>query len=62
MTDDEWDERTQLKMRLQRLLVDKGVDLDKMLGYYKVKTTDELKNEQLQELIERFEKRPNVEE
>lgn len=62
MTDDEWDERTQLKMRLQRLLVDKGVDLDKMLEYYKVKTTDELNNKQLQELIERFEKRPNVEE
>lgn len=62
MTDEEWDERTQLKMRLQRLLVDKGVDLDKMLEYYKVKTTDELNNKQLQELIERFEKRPNVEE
>jgi hypothetical protein len=57
LTDEEQDDRIQLKMRLQRLLVDKGVDLDAMLDYYQVKTTDMLTNEQLKELIERFEKR-----
>ena len=57
LTDEEQDDRIQLKMRLQRLLVDKGVDLEAMLDYYQVKTTDMLTNEQLKELIERFEKR-----
>lgn len=57
LTDEEQDDRIQLKMRLQRLLVDKGVDLDAMLDYYQVSSTDMLNNEQLKELIERFEKR-----
>lgn len=57
LTEEEQDDRIQLKMRLQRLLVDKGVDLEAMLNYYQVKTTDMLNNEQLKELIERFEKR-----
>ena len=57
MTEEEQDDRIELKMRLQRLLVDKGVDLNAMLDYYQVKTTDMLNNEQLKELIERFEKR-----
>jgi hypothetical protein len=57
MSEEEQDDRIQLKMRLQRLLVDKGVDLEAMLDYYQVKTTDMLTNEQLKELIERFEKR-----
>lgn len=57
MTEEEQDDRIELKMRLQRLLVDKGVDLDAMLDYYQVSSTDMLNNEQLKELIERFEKR-----
>ena len=57
MTEEEQDDRILLKMRLQRLLVDKGVDLDAMLDYYNVSSTDMLNNEQLKELIERFEKR-----
>jgi hypothetical protein len=57
LTEEEQDDRIQLKMRLQRLLVDKGVDLEAMLDYYQVKTTDMLTNEQLKELITRFEAR-----
>jgi hypothetical protein len=57
MTEEEQDDRIELKIRLQRLLVDKGVDLNAMLDYYQVKSTDMLNNEQLKELIERFEKR-----
>lgn len=57
MTEEEQDDRIELKIRLQRLLVDKGVDLNAMLAYYQVKSTDMLTNEQLKELIERFEKR-----
>ena len=57
MTEEEQDDRIMLKMRLQRLLVDKGVDLDAMLDYYNVSSTDMFNNEQLKELIERFEKR-----
>lgn len=57
LSEEEQDDRIQLKMRLQRLLVDKGVDLEAMLDYYQVSSTDMLTNEQLKELIERFEKR-----
>lgn len=57
MTEEEQDDRIELKIRLQRLLVDKGVDLNAMLAYYQVKSTDMLNNKQLEELIERFEKR-----
>jgi hypothetical protein len=57
MTEEEQDDRILLKMRLQRLLVDKGVDLDAMLDYYNVSSTDMLNNEQLKELITRFEAR-----
>lgn len=61
MTEEEQDERLNLTQRLQRLIVDKGVDLDKMLEHYEVDNINKLKNEQLKVLIEKFEKRQNVE-
>lgn len=62
MTEEEQDERLNLTQRLQRLIVDKGVDLDKMLEHYEVDNINKLKNEQLKVLIEKFEKRQNVKE
>ena len=56
-TEEEQDERLGLTQRLQTLIVEKGVDLDAMLEYYKVDNTNKLSNKQLIELIERFEKR-----
>lgn len=58
-TEEEQDERLELTTKLQRLIVDKGVDLDAMLEYYKVDNTNKLSNQQLNELIDRFEKREN---
>lgn len=58
-TEEEQDERLELTNKLQRLIVDKGVDLDAMLEYYKVDNTNKLSNQQLNELIDRFEKREN---
>lgn len=60
-SEEEMDERLELTQRLQRLIVDKGVDLDKMLEHYEVDNVNKLKNDQLKVLIEKFEKRPNIE-
>lgn len=57
MTEEEHDERLELTQKLMRLIVDKGVDLDKMLGHYSVSNVNELNNEQLNKLIANFEKR-----
>lgn len=60
-SEEEMDERLELTQRLQRLIVDKGVDLEKMLEHYEVDNVNKLKNDQLKVLIEKFEKRPNIE-
>lgn len=57
MTEEEHDERLELTQKLMRLIVDKGVDLDKMLEHYSVNNVNELNNEQLNKLIKNFEKR-----
>ena len=57
MTEEEHDERLELTQKLMRLIVDKGVDLDKMLEHYQVSNVNELNNEQLNKLITNFEKR-----
>ena len=59
MTEEEQDERLEMTQKLQRLIVDKGIDLEKMLEHYQVEKTTELKNAQLKELITKLEKRPN---
>lgn len=56
-TEEEQDERLGLTQRLQTLIVEKGVDLDVMLEYYKVDNINKLSNTQLEELIKRFEAR-----
>jgi hypothetical protein len=57
MTEEEHDERLELTQKLMRLIVDKGVDLDKMLEHYQVSNVNELNNDQLNKLITNFEKR-----
>ena len=56
-TDEEYDERLELNVKLQRLIVEKDVDFEAMLAYYKVNNLSELSNQQFKDLIERFEKR-----
>jgi len=52
-TDEEWDERLELTQQLQRLIVDKGLDIEKICEYYKVESTQDLSNEQMQEIIKK---------
>ena len=61
MTEEEQDEHLELTQKLMRLIVDKGVDLDAMLKHYQVDDISNLNNKQYKELIEKLEKRPNVE-
>lgn len=52
-TDEEWDKKLELTQKLQRLIVDKGLDVDKICEYYKVKDTTELTDKQIEEIIEK---------
>lgn len=50
-TDEEWDARLELTEKLQRIIVDKDLDLDAICDYYKVKTINELSDNQIKEII-----------
>lgn len=52
-TEEEQDERLELTEKLQRIIVDKELDVDKICEYYKVKRTTELSDEQIKEIIEK---------
>lgn len=52
-TDEEWDERLELTEKLQRIIVDKELDIEKICEYYKVKRVSELSDEQVKEIIEK---------
>ena len=52
-TEEELDERLELTEKLQRIIVDKELDVDKICEYYKVKRVSELSNEQVKEIIEK---------
>lgn len=52
-TDEEWDERLDLTKKLQEVIVNKGLDVEAICEYYKVKTTNELNDEQIKEIIEK---------
>ena len=52
-TEEEWDGRLELDKKLQEIIVDKGLDVDKICEYYKVKRTTELSDEQIKEIIEK---------
>lgn len=52
-TEEEWEERIPLTMQLVNVINEKGLDVDKICEYYKVKTTNELSDEQIKEIIEK---------
>ena len=52
-TEEELDERLELTEKLQRIIVDKELDIDKICEYYKVKRVSELSNQQVKEIIEK---------
>ena len=52
-TEEEWDERMPLTLKLVNVINEKGLDVDKICEYYKVKTTNELSDEQIKEIIEK---------
>lgn len=52
-TEEEQDKRLELTEKLQRIIVDKELDVDKICEYYKVKRVSELSNEQVKEIIEK---------
>lgn len=52
-TEEEWDERMPLTLKLVNVINEKGLDVDKICEYYKVKTTNELSEEQIKEIIEK---------
>lgn len=52
-TEDEWDERLELTEKLQRIIVDKNLDVEAICDHYKVKTTSDLSDDQIKEIIEK---------
>lgn len=52
-TEEELDERLELTEKLQRIIVDKELDIEKICEYYKVKRVSELSDEQVKEIIEK---------
>lgn len=52
-TEEEQDERLELTEKLQRIIVDKELDIEKICEYYKVKRVSELSDEQVKEIIEK---------
>ena len=52
-TEEEWDERLKLTQRLQEIIVEKGLDMEKICQYYKVETAKDLTEEQMKEIIEK---------
>lgn len=52
-TEEEWDDRIELDKKLQEIIVTKGLDVDKICEYYKVKRTSELNDDQIKEIIEK---------
>lgn len=52
-TEEEWDERLDLTKKLQEVIVGKGLDVEAICEHYHVKTTNELTDEQMKEIIEK---------
>ena len=52
-TENDWDNRIELDKKLQEIIVEKELDVDKICEYYQVKRTTELNDEQIKEIIEK---------
>ena len=55
-TDEEWDEQLELTRRYQEVLVESGVDQDKILEHFKVKNIKAMTKEQYEEAIKMMKK------
>lgn len=55
-TEEEWDEELDLTQQLQRLIVDKGLNEEKICEYYKVEKLSDLTKKQIKEFLERGKK------
>ena len=53
LTDEEWDSKLELTQKLQEIIVEKELDMDKICKYYKVKNIGQLSEEQIKEIIEK---------
>lgn len=53
LTDEEWDSKLELTQKLQEVIVEKELDMDKICKYYKVKNIGQLSEEQIKEIIEK---------
>ena len=53
LTDEEMDQKIELTKRLQEIIVEKDLDMDKICKYYKVKNIGMLSEEQIKEIIEK---------
>lgn len=53
LTDEEWDSKLELTRKLQEIIVEKELDMDKICKYYKVKNIGQLTEEQIKEIIEK---------
>ena len=51
--DEEWDEKLELTQKLLNVINEKGLDVDKICEYYGVKTTNDLTEAQIQEIIDK---------
>lgn len=52
-TDEEWDDKIKLSLKLQELIVEKDLDVDAICEYYKVDELKDLKEEQIKEIVEK---------
>ena len=52
-TEEEWDNQLTLTQQLVNVINEKGLDVDKICEYYKVKNTNELSEKQIKEIIEK---------
>lgn len=55
-TEEEWDDELELTQQLQSLIVEKGLNEDKICEYYKVEKLSDLTKKQIKEFLERGKK------
>ena len=52
-SDEEWDKKLELTQKLMNIIVNKELDVDAICEYYNVKKIEDLKEEQIKEIIEK---------
>lgn len=52
-TDDEWDDKLELTRKLMEVINEKGLDVEAICSHYEVDTLNDLKDEQIKEIIKK---------